>query len=218
MSGFRRSGFSLIEVLVALTLLAVGLALVFATVRGATRATARAEADAQRGERLRAVQALLRGRLGQAMALPIEIDPDTGQASFFHGEPQRIQFIAPMPGYLSYGGPYLQTLALVPGDHGRLRLQFVFQLMTPDGPLPPVREPQVLLDAVESGGFEFRTLDANSRPAPWQTEWKRPAQLPPLLRLRLRLAEGEGIWPELAVRLQAGVPFASPPENAGAGQ
>lgn len=209
----HRRGFSLIEVMVALTLLAAALALLFGTVRGATRATARAEAIAGRDERLRAVQGLLRARLGEAMALPIELDADTGQAVYFRGDARRIEFIAPMPGYLSFGGPYLQTVELVPGEQGRLRLQFSFRLMTPDGPLPPAREPEVLLDDIEAGQFAFRTVDANSRPTAWLGDWKRPAQLPPLLRLTLRT--GAGDWPALVVRLRAGAPYATPSADPG---
>ena len=56
----RHRGFTLLEVVVALSLLAVALALALGTLRGATGATARAEGTAQRDERLRAVQGLLR--------------------------------------------------------------------------------------------------------------------------------------------------------------
>ena len=99
------AGFSLIEVMLSLVLLSVGLALAFATLRNATIATERAESAAQRQERLRAVQAFLRRQLDGAMTQPIEFDEATGEATVFVAGDGGITFVAPMPGYLSRGGP-----------------------------------------------------------------------------------------------------------------
>ena len=54
------AGFTLIEVLLATTLLAAGLALGFATVRAAGATAERGEAMAARNERMRAVSEFLR--------------------------------------------------------------------------------------------------------------------------------------------------------------
>ena len=112
----RARGFSLIEVLLATALLAAGLALAFGALVNATRATERAEAMAQRQERLRAVQGFLRTQLNGALPIAFEFNPDTGEASFFRMTRTKLEFVATMPGYLSRGGPYLQTLELVPGE------------------------------------------------------------------------------------------------------
>ena len=214
----RARGFTLIELIVATSMLAMGLALVFASLRGAGRATVRAEQSAQRQERLRAVQGFLRTQLTAAMPIPFEFDSDTGQANFLRVSPTRLEYVASMPGYLSRGGPYLQTLELVPGPQGQ-RLMFQHQMLGSDGPLKAERAPLVLLDGIAEGAFEIRNVDQNARPQRWESRWDVSAQLPPMLRLRLRFRDPARQWPEFVVapRLavayaSAGDPLARPPE------
>ena len=201
------AGFSLIEVMLSLVLLSVGLALAFATLRNATIATERAESAAQRQERLRAVQAFLRRQIDGAMAQPIEVDERTGEATLFAAADGGIAFSAPMPGYLSRGGPYVQRFRLARADGGGLQLEFEHQLLTPDGPVDAEREPEVLLTGIAEGRFEMRTLGDDGEPGEWTAEWDTPGQLPRLVRLRLRLLDDAAQWPEFiaAPRLGAAV-------------
>jgi len=202
-------GFTLIEVVIASSLLAVGLALVFASIRGATRATERAEIQAQREERLRAVQGFMRTQITAALPIAYQFNPESGEASFFSVAPDKLEFVAAMPGYLSRGGPYLQTLELVPGKDGK-RLIFQHQLLSTDGPLPAEREPVELFDGIKEAAFEVRTIDQNSKASPWQSQWKVSAQLPPLVRLKLRFNEGNRRWPEFVAAPRLAVAVAAP--------
>lgn len=199
-----RRGFSLIEVLLATTLLAAGLALAFATLRSATVATERAESVAQRSERLRAVQAFLRRQLQNAMPLPYEFDPATGDAKVFEADANRLRLVAPMPGYLSRGGPYVQTFTLVPGVGGR-RLEFEHQLLTPDGPIDSEREPEILLEGIADGAFGLRGFDDLGEPGPWTSDWDTPAELPRLVRLQLRMVDERSHWPALVASPRVGL-------------
>src|SRR5690606_40525593 len=54
-----------------------------------------------------------------AVALPFSRDPDSGEAIVFYAEPDLLRFVAPMPGYLSRGGPYLMEFELVRGPRGQ---------------------------------------------------------------------------------------------------
>jgi general secretion pathway protein J len=78
-------GFTLIEVLLATTLLAAGLALAFATLRAATAIANRGEALAQRSEHMRAVEGFLRHRLAATQPIAFALDQDSGLASRFTG-------------------------------------------------------------------------------------------------------------------------------------
>jgi general secretion pathway protein J len=200
----RARGFSLIEVLLSLVLLAVGLGLAFATLRNATIATERAETAAQRQERLRAVQAFLRRQLDAAMTQPMEYDEETGEATVFVAEDGGIAFVAPMPGYLSRGGPYVQRFRLARGVGGGLQLEFEHRLLTPDGAIDPEREPEVLLTGIAEGRFELRTLDDEGKPGDWTTDWETPALLPRLVRLELRMQDEAVHWPTLVAAPKLG--------------
>jgi general secretion pathway protein J len=199
----RASGFSLIEVLLATALLAAGLALAFGAMLNATRATERAEAMAQRQERLRAVQGFLRRQLNGALAMSFEYNEGTGESKVFEADERMLRFVAPMPGYLSRGGPYLQTFRLAPGRNG-LQLEFEHQLLTPEGPIEAEREPEVLLDGIAEGAFALRTLDAQGEPGGWSGRWDEPENIPRLVRLELRLREPGASWPRLVAAPRLG--------------
>lgn len=204
----RQGGFTLIEVIIATTLLALGLALAFASLRGAGRATARAEQSAQREERLRAVQGLLRRQISTAMPVAFEFNAETGEATFLRLERNKLEFVSTLPGYLSRGGPYLQTLELQPGERG-LRLVYQHQLLSTEGPLKPEREPVVLLEDIADARFEVRGVDQDSRLTPWTSQWNASAGLPPLLRLRLVFRDKQQTWPDLVVSPRLSVAYVS---------
>ena len=200
----RTRGFTLIEAVLATSLLAVGLALAFGILRGATRATARAETASQRQERLRAVQGFLRTQVNAALPIGFEFDGESGEATFFRVAPRKLELVAAMPGYLSRGGPYLQSFELVDGPDGQ-RLMFQDRMLAPDGPLPVERPPLVLLDGIAEATFEAQTLDEQGHLAGWGA-WTQSAQLPPLVRLRVRFNDDRR-WPEFVAdtRLGTGV-------------
>lgn len=202
----RSGGFTLIEVIVALSLLVAALALVFGMVRSTGRATERADAVAQRSERMRAVQGLLRSQLSGAMPVPMRIDTESGEAVFMVGDERSVEFVGNMPGYLSRGGPYWQRFELVRGGDG-MQLRFEFRQMTPDGPLDPERPPQVLLDGIRDAGFQYRSLDDQMKPGPWTRDWTYRAMLPPLVRLNLRFNDERRVWPDFVSHLPLGASY-----------
>jgi general secretion pathway protein J len=206
------TGFTLIEVLVSLSLLAFGLALTFGTLRGATGSSERAEQVAQRDERLRAVQGFLRRELSMALPIAFEFDQSSGEATLFRASSAKVEYVAEMPGYLSRGGPYLQTLSVVHGEHG-LQLQFGSQLLTTDGPVKDERAPEVLLDGISEAEFSFRGLDETGHPGSWQSDWPQTSQLPPLIRLEVRFDDAHKHWPDLIIPLRLATPNTGMPTD-----
>lgn len=197
-------GFSLVEMLLVVSLLATALALGFATLRNSAQATERAERVAQQQERLRAVQGFLRRQLADAMPLPMQPLEPGKPAEIFLAAPDAITFVAPMPGYLSRGGPYVQSFRLVPDGGGSLRLEFEHRLLTPEGPLDPERPPEVLLEGIDSGRFETRRFDDRGNAGGWTGDWDTPGEIPRLVRMSLRMNEGAGAWPTLVAAPRLG--------------
>ena len=96
----RRAGFSLLEMLIAVALMAAGLALAFGILQGSLRSAASAERIAQHNDRVRTAQGFLRRQL--AAALPQAIDPAAGfeDLRLLRLSQDRVELVGEMPGYL----------------------------------------------------------------------------------------------------------------------
>lgn len=197
----RSRGFTLIEVLLATALLAAGLALAFGTLGAATKTVQRGELMAQRSERMRAVQGFLRRRI--AAARPVAFDTDTASLlpQRFIGDSERMRFVADLPDYLGQGGPYLHDFSVDGGGQdGRilLTLGLVQSGETIEDRVP--RPPEVLVEGLESARFRYRALDSEGKLGAWQEQWTAVEQLPLLIEVTLRDADGSQ-WPPLVVAL-----------------
>ncbi len=204
----RAAGFTLIEVILATVLLALGLTIAFASLHSANGSVQRADLAAARNEHLRAVQGLLYRTLQSAQPLVLARDDKTQQVTYFDGAHDKLRFVAPMPGYLSRGGPHVLTLKLVPsaaGD-GTQRLQFAYAMLVNEKPLEDDDKlpPEELLDGIAEAHFEYRGLGTDAKIGSWQQTWERPAELPLQIRLQLRFADAARPWPAFATALPLG--------------
>jgi len=205
-AGSRGRGFTLIEVLIATTLLAAGLALAFATVRAATATAQRGEQLSQRSERMRAVEGFLRRRITSALPIGFETLPDTGEQLRFTGEPTRMRFVADLPDYLGRGGPHLHDIEVLDDGDG-LRLAVSFTMVAAGQTLPVAGEPRppdTLAADLSEVRLRYRGLDEQNQLGEWQDEWEAPATLP--LQVSVEIVDADGRqWPSLVVALpQAG--------------
>src|SRR5580765_4135684 len=107
----KSGGFTLLEMLMAIVLLGLLLAGAYSGIQTSVRAMHAGERLIERIDRVRTVQEFLRHQLTRI--LPISYAQTDAKAYVFEGERDFMRFVAPMPGYLSHGGPYVQTLALV---------------------------------------------------------------------------------------------------------
>lgn len=113
----RARGFTLLEVLGALALLALLLLGVYSGVRTATQTTRSGEAAISRLDEIRSAQQFLRRELAQSRAVAIS-QKDNGDPVYFSGDGREMRFVAALPGYLGKLGPQLQQLKLVSNGKG----------------------------------------------------------------------------------------------------
>lgn len=204
MSRAAAAGFTLIEVLLATALLASGLALGFATLRAATATVERGEAMAARAERMRAVEGFLRRRLAGALGMAFAQNEETGGALRFVGEPDRIRFVADLPGYLGRGGPHLHDIAVVDRDgEASLAVSFTMVLAGETVEEEEPRPPEPLVEGLTGLRILYRGLGEEGL-TDWMETWEEYEQLPVQVSIEIESDDG-GAWPPMVVALpQAG--------------
>ena len=203
----RRRGFTLIELLLTILLLGMLIAGAWAGITTATKAARSGEALIDRTNRVRVAQEFIRRQIRSALALPYPVDKSTGETRTFEGDADVMRFVAPMPGYLSRGGAYLQTLELRPGRGGGRELVFAHELLNgydPDQHRDAERDPVVLIEGIRSARFEYRGLDETGKLGDWEEEWDEPGTQPVLVRMKFEMDAGSGyVWPEIVVPVLA---------------
>ncbi|MFQ5348006.1 MAG: prepilin-type N-terminal cleavage/methylation domain-containing protein, partial [Rhodothalassiaceae bacterium] len=126
-AGRALSGFTLVELLVALVLVGMISAALFTAMRYSARSWRAGEArivDATDGD---AVRHFLRARLTESMPVTMP-STDRTREPVFRGDGTHLRFAAPMPHGLGLGGVYMFTLG--PGEGAPLMLDW--QLLRPD--------------------------------------------------------------------------------------
>lgn len=197
----RAAGFTLVELLLAITLMSILLGLTYSGLRAATRSSQRGELLLAAGGELRASHQFIRRQLNQMLPLSfVETDDTQPLRIVFQGDAKYIQYVAPMPGYLGSGGPQVQLIEIVNGDDGESIVQFSHALLqgfTQDRLYD--RDPVILLESVNSAGFEFLGRDEEGELTGWTTTWDMEELLPVAVRLDLEFSEGLNLrWPDLA--------------------
>lgn len=208
----RAAGFTLLEVLGALALLALLLLGVYSGVRSATHTVKAGTKKIEQLDDVRSAQMFLRRELEQAMTQPIERD-ENGNNIYFIGSANEMRFVAPLPGYIGKLGPQMVDVKLVSnGDKGK-QLIASLVLLPPDGSKPkPLGDPQVLVDGVVDGGFSYRGLNQQGQPMDWQSDWKIVGNMPNIVTIKLALQDGRE-WPQLSAPLRVNAAAAQGPGN-----
>lgn len=188
----RQGGFTLLEILVVLTLMGLFLGLVGAALVGANRALAKAEAYGVQLDEIRATQAYLRQALGQALPLSAP-GGAAGKPQRFMGDATALMFFAPMTGTVVAG---LQQQRVFLDDHC---LKVSFTEFGGDGLTLP-DDAQVLLHGVSDLALSYQGVTPLGQPTGWIAPWPWPERLPRAVRVDLRLA-GAVPW----VRQQVGL-------------
>ena len=133
------------------------------------------------------------------LPLPFDVSDDAEETRVvIEGSATRLQYVAPMPGYLGTGGPQVQLLELAEGPSGRV-LQFSHALLQGfEQERLFDRDPIWLLEGVEYAQFEYLGRDEDGELTGWVASWDQQDILPVAVRLSIDLSEEfQLLWPEL---------------------
>ena len=198
-------GFTLLETVIALTLLAVMLAMLFAGLRTGIRAW-----DAGTGRGDRADQALLTWsfvRKELTAAFPWRFKDPIAVKLAFKGERERLRFVSMRPAEIGGGGLAFVSFEFEPSrgisEPGRLVMRRAFAAAAnSDFSAVDEAEKFTMLEGVSTVRFEYFGAENETVAPAWSDRWEFPQRLPSHVRLKLKL--GEERFPDMVVALNLG--------------
>jgi general secretion pathway protein J len=210
----REHGFTLIELIVALVLLALMASVLYGSLSLAGTSWDRGEAKAQQTSEMRLAEYFLRRSLTSQH--PLRFQKVLEKPLYFVGTGDSLSFAAALPGRVG-AGIYYFKIALTPnGDSSRLTLSRVIPdyaaTSSPDfGP-----DFSILADRIVEVRFAYFGRDPGAADivAPtWRDRWDDSQRLPDLIRMDVKPANSAA-WPTLVVEprvaLQVGCPNWNP--------
>lgn len=193
------AGFTLLELLVGLTLFSLIVATLYSGLRLGARSWEVGEAKAAEVDQMRIAQGFLRRSLSRAY--PLSVRKRRGSRVWFKGTHEKVAFVSELPAYIGDGGMHEITFAVEgAGDERKLAVYRRPLVFDAKGELTGKARKRVLVDDLEDARFRFfGAPDRKSVPA-WHDDWEGLRRLPQLIGVEAS-SKSMGAWPELVVKL-----------------
>ena len=191
-----QAGFTLVEVLISITVLAMLGTLIATGTRLGGRAWSSAERQTNGSDEVVLVQDFFRRNIIRALPIFASNDPRDLTIHFI-GAPDTLELMAPQPG-TQYRGPAVQERFYVARASGS-RALFVnlrFDTLLPSA----AQNAAVVLEHVSQVRFAYFGSAGTGMPPSWQDSWSNRGRLPDLIRIDIVRDDPKlPIWPELIV-------------------
>jgi general secretion pathway protein J len=195
----RARGFTLIELSVALVLLALISSVLYGSLSLAGSSWNRGEAKAEQSDAMRLTEGFLRRTLTSQH--PLRMHKAVSQPLYFQGTHDSLAYAAALTGRAGAGMYYFRVAVAANGDNSRLILSRVI----PDYAATQLPEFgndfSVLADGISEVRFSYfgRDAGASNLVSPtWRDSWDDPQRLPDLITVDVIPARGTP-WPTLVV-------------------
>ena len=199
---WRQQGFTLLELLIALTLLGFILVLLFGGLRLGVRSWDASQKQVDTLNSVRALESFLRREMSTAFPYKWKAGPTRRLA--FLGERDRLSFVAQLPARVGGGGLYVISIALDQQDKQK-RIVWRFLPVTAQmqdfsvlAETPEMVLAASELDQVEDIGLSYFGQENESSAPRWTDRWDNEIYLPTLIRVQVRLAN-DGLGPDFVV-------------------
>lgn len=203
MNPIRRSqGFTLLELLIGMTLVGFILSLLFAGLNLGTRSWEAGEQRMVTSSRQAVVVDFIRRAIEQTYPLRWRVGEEDRLA--FAGEAESLRFVGTVAMHDGASGNHLIALDLADGETGR-DLVMRWQLPDPGAPgFEPIEqaEPKVLIKAVKEMALAYFGAQSETEDPAWHDQWLDQKTPPALIRLQLTMENGE-TWPDIVAAPRA---------------
>ena len=198
----RAAGFTLLELTIALVLLALMAGILYGALGFAGTATDKGEAKVDANAGMRLAEAFLRGQI--EMQHPLRLRKVAEFPLLFAGERDELRYAAPLPSRVAGGGVWYFRLTVARDDP---RSPLVLERVVPD--VNAARPPDFPSDAdrsvIAQGISEIRigyygrdSAAVTADDATWRDRWDNAQRLPLLVRIDVTPKQGAP-WPTLVV-------------------
>lgn len=201
----RRSfeaGFTLLELLISITLLGFILVLLFGGLRLGVRSWDAVQQKVDVLNSVRSIEGFLRREI--EMTYPYRWKGVLGEPLAFLGERHKMSFVVQLPARIGAGGLYVVSLGLEQNGTGqRLVWRHVPLVSSVSNFSVLAQASEMVLASSELSSVDdiwlsyFGAIAENSAPV-WADQWESKTSLPSLIRIQVKFASGAQ-WPDFVV-------------------
>ena len=212
MSTFNRPaqrGFTLLELLVVMTLLSVIMIGLVSALRTMAQTESKIDVRLERLDEIRVARSFLQQTLGRVSAMTVDAPGATGKkVTSFVANPDSLTWVGIMPARPDVGGRHYFRLGLEDNAGGR-GLVLRFAPWNPNLALPDwsKTESRILIAGIQQIKVQAQGLPPQSRKAaePWPKDWQNGWPIADVLpeQVRLSLSDANGDWPDWTLALHA---------------
>lgn len=202
----RERGFTLIEMVVAMTILGIMLGLLYQGLTFALRSWDASDVNGRLTMDRRIGENFLRREVSELFPMRWK-DPVTLKLAF-EGKRKELRFVSARPAGITTGGLALVSVEVADDPKDRRARNLVMRRAMPDDEQTDFRplekaEASILVANVDSVEFSYFGAENDFAEPKWVDEWTYPSRVPQMIRLRMKAADGTPL-PDMVMKTMLG--------------
>jgi general secretion pathway protein J len=199
-------GFTLIELVVAMTILGTMLMLLYSGLSFALRSWDAGDVNGRRTMDRRIGENFMRREISELF--PMRWKDPIALKLAFEGDSKHLRFVSSRPAGLAMGGLALVSIDVEEDARNRNERNLVMRRAMPDdeavdfGPLDKA-ERSILIPDIDSVEFSYFGAENDFADPHWTDNWNFPARVPQMIRVRVKTAEG-AVLPDMVMKTMLG--------------
>ena len=203
---YRQNGFTLVELIIALLILSIVIALCANGFKFGTRVWNVVDVQAAQIDTVQAVQGFIRATMSNSLVHDQFVEEEEGQGELeklFIGDTTNIKYVSYSPKYGVDDYLYEYDLFL---DHENKRLSLQYRPFNKSQSNEAENSISTLVEGVEEIKIEYFSgyADETQPGSDWSAHWDDDFSLPLLVKINLVLKDKQKNWPELVIQMRNG--------------